>query len=129
MLFSIGAQYNKKIINFSAISVYVGIVIFFFLVLLSDVKLTSKAFINILNTKNFLDLNNLAPLLTVAGTVFAYFSILIISFGDISRNVKNTKELDKGNLSLLINLIIFSFFFGLQCWASHSDSRSGFRRS
>jgi len=109
-LFSIGAQYNKKIINFSAISVYLGIVIFFFLVLLSDVKLTSKAFVNILNTKNFLDLNNLAPLLTVAGTVFAYFSILIISFGDISRNVKNTKELDKGNLSLLINLIIFSFF-------------------
>ena len=110
LLFSIGAQYNKKIINFSAISVYLGIVIFFFLVLLSDVKLTSKAFINILNTKNFLDLNNLAPLLTVAGTVFAYFSILIISFGDISRNVKNTKELGKGNLSLLINLIIFSFF-------------------
>ena len=110
LLFSIGAQYNKKIINFSAISVYVGIVIFFFLVLLSDVKLTSKAFVNILNTKNFLDLNNLAPLLTVAGTVFAYFSILIISFGDISRNVKNVKELDKGNLSLLINLIIFSFF-------------------
>ena len=110
LLFSIGAQYNKKIINFSAIIVYVGIVIFFFLVLLSDVKLTSKAFVNILNTKNFLDLNNLAPLLTVAGTVFAYFSILIISFGDISRNVKNVKELDKGNLSLLINLIIFSFF-------------------
>ena len=110
LLFSIGAQYNKKIINFSAISVYVGIIIFFLLVLLSDVKLTSKAFINILNTKNFFDLNNLAPLLTVAGTVFAYFSILIISFGDISRNVKNTKELGKGNLSLLINLIIFSFF-------------------
>ena len=110
LLFSIGAQYNKKIINFSAIIVYVGIVIFFFLVLLSDVRLTSKAFVNILNTKNFLDFNNLAPLLTVAGTVFAYFSILIISFGDISRNVKNVKELDKGNLSLLINLIIFSFF-------------------
>ena len=110
LLFSVGAQYNKKIINFSAIIVYVGIVIFFFLVLLSDVRLTSKAFVNILNTKNFLDFNNLAPLLTVAGTVFAYFSILIISFGDISRNVKNVKELDKGNLSLLINLIIFSFF-------------------
>lgn len=109
-LFSIGAQYNKKIINFSAISVYVGIIVFFFLVFLSDVKLTSKAFVNIINTKNFFDINNLLPLLTVAGTVFAYFSILIISFGDISRNVKNTKELGKGNLSLLINLIIFSFF-------------------
>ena len=109
-LFSIGAQYNKKIINFSAISVYVGIIVFFFLVFLSDVKLTSKAFVNIFNTKNFFDLNNLLPLLTVAGTVFAYFSILIISFGDISRNVKNTKELGKGNISLLINLIIFSFF-------------------
>ena len=61
-------QYNKKIINFSAITVYVGMLIFFFVVLLSDVKITTEAFSNIFNIKNFLDVNNLAPLLTVAGT-------------------------------------------------------------
>jgi NCS1 family nucleobase:cation symporter-1 len=110
LLFSIGIQYNKKLINFSAITVYFGMILFFFVVLLSDVKLTTEAFTNILKLDNFLDKNNLAPLLTVAGTIFAYFSILIISFGDYSRYVKNNDELKKGNLSLILNLIIFSFF-------------------
>jgi len=41
--------------------------------------------------------------------MFAYFSIIILSFGDFSRYVKNENELKKGNISLLINLIIFSF--------------------
>ena len=35
---------------------------------------------------------------------------MILSFGDFSRYVKNDSELKKGNLSLIINLIIFSFF-------------------
>jgi NCS1 family nucleobase:cation symporter-1 len=83
---------------------------FFFIVLLSDVKLTTEAFANILKLDNFLDKNNLAPLLTVAGSIFAYFSILIVSFGDYSRYVKNNDDLKKGNLSLILNLIIFSFF-------------------
>ena len=90
-------------------TVYAGLLIFFFVVLLSDVKITTEAFSNIFNLNNFLDVNNLAPLLTVAGTIFAYFSILIISFGDFSRYVKNEQELKKGNLSLILNLIIFSF--------------------
>ena len=37
-------------------------------------------------------------------------SIIILNFGDFSRYVKNENELKKGNLSLLLNLIIFSFF-------------------
>ena len=110
LLFSVGIQYNKKLINFSAITVYVGMICFFFIVLLSDVKLTTEAFVNILKLDNFLDKNNLAPLLTVAGSIFAYFSILIVSFGDYSRYVKNNDNLKKGNLSLIFNLIIFSFF-------------------
>jgi len=110
LLFSVGIQYNKKLINYSAIAVYVGMICFFFVVFLSDVKITAQAFSNIINLDNFLDINNLAPLLTVAGAIFAYFSILIISFGDFSRYVKNDKDLRKGNLSLILNLIIFSFF-------------------
>ena len=110
LLFSIGIQYNKKLINFSATTVYFGMICFFFVVLLNDVKLTTEAFTNILKLDNFLDKNNLAPLLTVAGTIFAYFSFLFISFGDYSRYVKNNNELKKGNLSLILNLIIFSFF-------------------
>ena len=110
MIFSVGIQFNKKVINISAITVYIGMIIFFFVVFLADVKATSQAFVNILNFENFLDINNLAPLLTVAGTIFAYFSIIIISYGDYSRYVKDEQNLKKGNLSLILNLIIFAFF-------------------
>ena len=109
-LFSSGMNLNKKIITTSAIAVYFGMLSFFLLVLLSDVKFTSQAFLNILNTDNFIDKNNLGPLITVTSTVFAYFSIVILSFGDFSRYVKNESQLKKGNLSLILNLIIFSFF-------------------
>ena len=110
LLFSVGIQFNKKLINISAITVYAGMILFFFVVFLSDVKLTSKAFIEIIDLKNFLDINNIVPIITVAGAIFAYFSILIVSLGDFTRHVKDEKELNKGNLSLILNLIIFSFF-------------------
>ena len=110
ILFSLGMNFNKKIIKFSAIAVYSGMLLFFFSVLLSDVKFTIDTFVNSLNYANFIDKNNLMPLITVAGTIFAYFSIVILSFGDYSRYVKDETELKKGNLSLILNLIIFSFF-------------------
>ena len=109
-LFSIGINFNKKIINYSAIIVYSGILFFFFVVLLNDVKSTSKAFVEVFNYKNLIDKNNIWPLITISGTVFAYFSIILVNFGDFSRYVKNEKELEKGNLSLILNLIVFSFF-------------------
>jgi len=110
LLFSIGMNFNKKLIIFSAISVYLGMILFFFSVLLSDVKFTTEAFVSSLNLQNFADRSNLGPIATVSGTVFAYFSIVIINFGDFSRYVKNENELKKGNFSLILNLIIFSFF-------------------
>ena len=110
LLFSIGMNFNRKLIVFSAIAVYSGMLLFFFSVLLSDVKFTTEIFINSLTLTNFFDKNNLIPFITVAGTVFAYFSIIILSFGDFSRYVKDEKELKKGNISLVLNLFIFSFF-------------------
>ena len=108
-LFSAGMNFNKKLIKISAITVYLGMLLFFFSVLLNDVKFTTKVFLNILDFSNFFDANNLIPIITVGGTMFAYFSIVILSFGDFSRYVKNEKELKKGNFSLLLNLLIFSF--------------------
>ena len=102
--------FNKKLIQFSAIAVYLGMLLFFFSVLLNDVKFTTNAFINSLDYRSLFELSNLGPLVTVAGTIFAYFSIIILSYGDFSRYVKNESELKKGNLSLILNLIIFSFF-------------------
>ena len=109
-LFSIGINFNKKIINYSATIVYLGILLFFFILLLSDVKTTSQAFVEVFNYKNLIDKNNILPLITIAGTMFAYFSILLVNFGDFSRYVESEKELKKGNLSLIFNLVIFSFF-------------------
>ena len=109
-LFSLGMIFNKKLIKFSAIAIYFGMALFFFSVLLNDVKFTVNAFVNSLNYGSIIDVNNLGPLATVTGTIFAYFSIIILCYGDFSRYVKNEKELKKGNLSLVLNLIIFSFF-------------------
>ncbi|MDC0940470.1 cytosine permease [Candidatus Pelagibacter sp.] len=110
LMFSVGINFNKRLINYSAITVYGGMIIFFFGVLLSDVKLTSQAFVELLDYENLLDNENIFALSSVAGAIFAYFSIIIVTFGDFSRYVKNEIELKKGNLSLIANLIIFSFF-------------------
>ena len=110
ILFSVGMNFNKKLIRISALIVYMGLILFFFSVFLSDVKFTTNAFLNTLSFENFLNSNNIAPLITVAGTIFAYFAIVILTFGDFSRYVKNENELKKGNLSLILNLLLFSSF-------------------
>jgi nucleobase:cation symporter-1, NCS1 family len=109
-LFSKSHQFNRSIIRFSAVTVYLGMLIFFLVVFLYDVKVVSAAFADIFSINNLFDKTNLAPLITVVGTVFAYFSIVIVNYGDFSRYVKSESELKKGNLSLIINLLLFSFF-------------------
>ena len=110
LLFSKSHQFNRSIIRFSAVTVYLGMLIFFLVVFLYDVKVVSAAFVDIFSINNLFDKNNIAPLVTVVGTIFAYFSIVIVNYGDFSRYVKNENELKKGNLSLILNLLIFSFF-------------------
>ena len=109
-LFSKSHKYNRSIMRFSAVTVYSGMIVFFLTVFLYDVKVTSSAFVDLFSIKNLFDKNNIVPLITVIGTIFAYFSIVIVSFGDFSRYVKNENELKSGNSSLIINLLIFSFF-------------------
>jgi len=109
-LFSKNHKINRLIINFSAIAVYSGMLFFFLVVLLLDVKLVVQSFADIFDLDNFFLKSNIAPLFVVAGTVFAYFSVVLVNYGDFSRYVKNENELKKGNISLILNLIIFSFF-------------------
>jgi len=109
-LFSKSHRFNRSIIRFSAITVYLGMLIFFLVVFLYDVKIVSSAFVDIFSINNLFDKNNIAPLITVVGTIFAYFSIVIVNYGDFTRYIKNENELKKGNLSLILNLLIFSFF-------------------
>ena len=62
-----------------------------------------------LRTENLISKENLIALASITGTLFAFFSIVILNIGDFSRYVKNSSENSIGNFSLLINLIIFSF--------------------
>ena len=66
----------------------------------------------VLSTKiaNPISKENILPIFYVTGTMFTYFSILILSYGDFSRYAKNKQEMYFGNFSLIINLLIFSFF-------------------
>jgi len=107
-LFSRGHKFNRSLINFSAITVYLGIIFFFLVVILFDYDEVTMAFLDIFNYESIFIISNITPLLAVAATIFAYFSIIIVSFGDFSRYVSSEKELKKGNLSLILNLILFS---------------------
>ena len=42
--------------------------------------------------------------------MFTFYSIIILNFGDFSRYVKNKDQLVKGNLTIILNFILFSFF-------------------
>ena len=109
-LFSKSHKFNRVIIRFSAVTVYSGMLLFFLIVLLYDVKIVSVAFADIFSVKNLLNKNNIVPLISVAGAIFAYFSIVILNYGDFTRYVKDENELKKRNLILIISLLIFSFF-------------------
>ena len=110
ILFSKSHTFNRSIITYSATIVYCGMLLFFLIILLYDLKFVTQAFVDIFTFDKIFLVSNISPLIAVAGTIFAYFSITILNFGDFSRYVKNENELKKGNLSLIINLIIFSFF-------------------
>jgi len=109
-LFRKGQIFNKIIINISAIFVYIGLILFCVIIASTNLVDVVDSFKDLLVFDNVISKSNISPFLTVFGTMFAYFSIVIVNFGDFSRFVKNENELKKGNLSLLINLILFSIF-------------------
>ncbi len=70
------------------------------------------------NTENFISRNNIFPFISVVGTMFAYFSILLLNFGDFARYAKSKSEMNKGNFALLLNLVLFSVIALLICLGS-----------
>ena len=109
-LFRKGQIFNKLFINFSAIFVYIGLILFCTIIASTNLLDVTNLFKDLLTFDNVISKSNIFPFLTVFGTMFAYFSIVIVNFGDFSRFVKNESELKKGNLSLILNLILFSIF-------------------
>ena len=109
-LFTKGQESNRIFIKFSALFVYFGLFIFFIMLIsenynevVNSIKLSSSL-------NNVVSKENILPLFYVTGTMFTYFSILVVSYGDFTRYAKNKKEMQLGNLSLIFNLIIFSLF-------------------
>ena len=109
-LFKKGQDFIKGFINFSAIFVYIGLIIFCSIIASKNFTEVINLIENIFVLENIFKKSNVGPLLSVCGTMFAYFSIVIVNFGDFSRFVKNKTELKKGNATLIFNLIFFSIF-------------------
>ena len=109
-LFRKSQRLTKLFINFSAIFVYVGLFLFCIIIASTNFLDVTSTFEELIVTENVISKSNIRPFLTVFGTMFAYFSIILVNYGDFSRFVKNENELKKGNLSLILNLILFSIF-------------------
>jgi len=109
LLFSNGQRLIKRIINFSTLFVYFGLIIFLIILISENYNDIINSFHKLLINNAIYNKESLYALLSVTGTFFAYFSIVILNFGDFSRYAKNENELNIGNLTLLINLLIFSF--------------------
>ena len=109
-LFRKSQSATKLFINFSAVFVYIGLILFCAIIASTNLSDVTNSFKELIVIDNVISKSNISPFLTVFGTMFAYFSIVLVNFGDFSRFVKNESELKKGNASLIINLILFSIF-------------------
>ena len=109
-LFSNGHLFNRKYIIFSSLVVYVGLFIFSLILFVEHGTIIVEKIKNIFSPSNFLFNFNLNSSISLTGTIFAYFSILLLNFGDYSRYVKSEREMKKGNYSLFLNTFIFLIF-------------------
>ena len=109
-LFTKGQETNRTFIKFSALFVYFGLFIFFIMIISENFNEIINSLKLSTNINNTVSKENILPLFYVTGTMFTYFSILVVNYGDFSRYAKNIKEMQLGNFSLIFNLIIFSFF-------------------
>ena len=118
ILFTKGAKFNKNFIRFSSIFIYIGLIIFLIIIISENYVALLSSFVQSTSTENFISRNNILPFVTVVGTMFAYFSILIVNFGDFARYAQNNSEMKKGNFTLLVNLVLFSLIALLICLGS-----------
>ena len=87
----------------------------FFLIIIASEN-SQKLFLSfnqLISFDNIFQKHNISPFISVTGTMFAFFSILLLNFGDYARYAKDKNHLFKGNLSLILNLILFSFQYKL----------------
>ena len=105
-LFKQGQNFVRIILNFSAWFVYIGLAVFIIVLAGENSKEIISAFKLSISTDNLVSKENLLALISVTGTLFAFFSIVILNIGDFSRYVKNNTENLNGNLLLLFVQIL-----------------------
>ena len=118
VLFTKTASFNKNFIKFSSIIIYLGLTVFLIIIISENYVALISSLILSTNTENFISRNNIFPFISVAGTMFAYFSILLLNFGDFARYAKSKSEMNRGNFALLLNLVLFSVIALLICLGS-----------
>ena len=108
LLFSKDQHLTKKLIKFSGTFVYFGLILFLIMIFSEHGTAVINEFNKMIDTNIIIEKNSILQFISVTGTMFAFFSIVILNFGDFSRYAKNQKELNIGNLTLIFNLILFS---------------------
>ena len=108
LIFSKDQHLTKKLIKFSGIFVYFGLFLFLIMIVSEYGAVVFNRFNQLIDTNITFQKNTILQFISVTGTMFAFFSIVILNFGDFSRYAKNQKELNRGNLTLIFNLILFS---------------------
>ena len=98
----------KNFIKFSAYFVYFGLIFFLVIIISENFNEVVKSLKLSTQTENVISKKNIFPLLSVTGTIFAYFSIVILNFGDFSRYARNINQMKIGNFMIIVNLIFFS---------------------
>ncbi len=108
LLFSKNQHLTKKLIKFSGIFVYFGLILFLIMIVSEHGTVLINRFNLLIDSNITFQKNSILQFISITGTMFAFFSIVILNFGDFSRYAKNQKELNRGNLTLIFNLIVFS---------------------
>ena len=107
-LYTRGHDAVKNFIKFSAYFVYFGLIFFLVIIISENFNEVVKSLKLSTQTENVISKKNIFPLLSVTGTIFAYFSIVILNFGDFSRYARNINQMKIGNYMIIVNLIFFS---------------------
>ena len=108
-LFTNGQRYNQGFLKFSAIFVYFGLIFFFVMLIAENSTQIFQSLKSNTTSTNLISKSNVMPFFILTGTIFSYFSIVLLNYGDFSRYVKTSRDLKIGNLFLFLNMIIFSF--------------------
>ena len=108
-LFTNGQRYNQGFLKFSAIFVYFGLIFFFIMLIAENSTQIFQSLKSNTTSTDLISKSNVMPFFILTGTIFSYFSIVLLNYGDFSRYVKTSRDLKIGNLFLFLNMIIFSF--------------------